>query len=854
MQRLILTARLFTHFSLRHMRHHKGRAITVLVGIALGAAVFTSVRLSVDASLAAFTRSVDLMAGKADRVVIGTGGGVPESLVSRLLRHPAVREASPVMRTYVRPPESKEMSFLLIGIDPILDSPLRFWSADKGALKDTVPWVELIRSPDTFIAGDALLRQFGWHPGQAVRLEHPRQTRTFRIAGRLNPGGLAGVEGGRIAIMDISTFQEFTGRIGVVDRIDIIFAPDADPRSLPHFLPAGTSLSVPSEARRTGKAMIRAYQINLSVLSFASLFVGMFLVYSLVALNAASRRHEIAILRALGASPRTIFRLFLAEGTLLGILGWLAAVPLSAVMVRYLLSGVSQTISTLFVRVHVDQLFLSPLEILASFGLTVCVSAAAAFQPAREAMAVSPKEVMIRLPGTSLRDRPARRLALLGLLLLAGVAPLSALPGLPGLPLPGYMATLLLFVGFALLAPFCLRRFGLLLAPIMARFGKPAYLAAAYVRDSGTRTAISVGALITAVALFVSLVIMVHSFRRTVELWVNQTISGDLFAGAKMADLNGFRDPMPPDIIEALGRLNTPADLVPSRRFSLKAGGFPYQLEAMTMAPFFRRGDFIWIGPRSPELVRRLLNGDGVVVSEVFANRTGLGAGDTYRARVGEHRLKFPILGVIRDYRTQGGVVFVEMDAVRRLIPGMGWTGVRFYLRDPSTGLEPLRQELIGCCGDRLEMISGRSLRGQVLKIFDETFAVTTVLLIIALIVAALGITTTMTVRVLERSHQLHTIMAVGGALRQIRTMILWESTLLVVAGETAGLLCGFLLSYLLIFVINRQSFGWTFIYGVDWAALAVSIPLIVTVSLSAAVPALREVFRKPPATLLRQR
>jgi putative ABC transport system permease protein len=60
--------------------------------------------------------------------------------------------------------------------------------------------------------------------------------------------------------------------------------------------------------------MIRAYQLNLSVLSFASLFVGMFLVYSLVALNAASRRRELAILRAVGASPRLLFNLFLAEG------------------------------------------------------------------------------------------------------------------------------------------------------------------------------------------------------------------------------------------------------------------------------------------------------------------------------------------------------------------------------------------------------------------------------------------------------------------------------------------------------------------------------------------------------------
>ena len=73
-------------------------------------------------------------------------------------------------------------------------------------------------------------------------------------------------------------------------------------------------------------------------------------------------------------------------------------------------------------------------------------------------------------------------------------------------------------------------------------------------------------------------------------------------------------------------------------------------------------------------------------------------------------------------------------------------------------------------------------------------------------------------------------------------------------AGEVAGLACGFILSYVLIFVINRQSFGWTFLYGVDWPALALSVPLIILTALVAAIPAVRMVFREPPATLLRER
>lgn len=184
--------------------------------------------------------------------------------------------------------------------------------------------------------------------------------------------------------------------------------------------------------------------------------------------------------------------------------------------------------------------------------------------------------------------------------------------------------------------------------------------------------------------------------------------------------------------------------------------------------------------------------------------------------------------------------------------------GCGFFFRDRSRDLRSavtgLRKRIIARWGDRLDMISGRELRASILKVFDETFAVTTVLLLIALVIAALGIATTLTVLVLERSRQLNTLLAVGASFAQIRSMIFWEAAFMVVAGEVAGIGCGFILSYLLVYVINRQSFGWTFLYGVDVGALAMSLPLIVLTALGAALPAIKMAFRKPPATLLRER
>ena len=860
--RIIFFLRFFIWFSLRNMRKHPWRALTVLFGIALGAAVFTSVRLSIHASLDSFSRSMDLIAGVSDRVLSRPGGRVPEQLLPELLRHPSVAHASALLSSYVRPARDDSGLFLLIGFDPILDRHLRSWQIYDRAERPTDDWLDMLKDPYTVIVGQPLADRYGWQRGDQIPLENAHQTAAFRIAAVLEPQELGLVEGGRIALTDIATFQEFTGTYGMVDRIDLLLKPGTTQQELARLkgmLPDTIIMGSPSANKESGQSMIRAYQLNLSILSFASLFVGMFLVYSLVALNAASRRHELAVLRSTGASADLLFLVFLAEGAVFGLAGWLVAIPISSVLIEYLLRGVSQTISTLFVRVQVDTLSLSVWEIALSFGVTIGISVLAALQPAREAMLVPPKEALeISQLGIHQKTSP-RRLAIGGLICIVLVVPLSSLPGVLGMPLPGYISILLLFVGFALLAPWFLNWLGTKLSPFLRRtVGISAYLAGRYIRDSGTRTAVSVGALITAVALFASLVIMIFSFRQTVEAWTYQTVSGDLFLTTKLNGVNEFRQPLSREVAAWFQDLEEPLDLVPNRRYFLKYNGFPYEFEILDLEKFLQYADFFWMIGKAEDVRPRLKRGEGVGISEVFSNMTGLTIGDSFRARVEDSFVELPIIAVVRDFRTQGGVVFYSLKHFEERFHEPRWSGLRFFFKDRGQDLDravsELQNKIIERWGDALEMISGRDLRGGILRVFDETFAITTVLLLIALVIAALGITTTLTVMVLERSRQLNTLFAVGASFGQIRKMIFWEATFLVAAGEIAGIVCGFILSYLLVYVINRQSFGWTFLYGVDWWALAMSLPLIVVTALAAAVPAIRLVFLEPPATLLRER
>jgi putative ABC transport system permease protein len=862
MRRLISFFRLLKGFSWRHLLTHPWRVLAVILGIALGAAVFTSVRLAVDASMDSFTRTFDLLSGHADSTVLRSGGRVQEDLAAKLWSHISVEAASPLITSYVTVSGRDEEPFLMIGLDPILDYPLRSWQIAPSSGDPARIWLQVVTSPNTLLLSPRLARQWGVGPGQTVTLEHVNQVSRFTVAGILEDHGLSLVEGGYVAVADLATMQEFTGLQGWVDRIDLRLKPATTPQALENLrtlLPPGVRLEPPTEARESGQNMIHAYQLNLSMLSFVSLFVGMFLVYSLVSLNAASRRRELAVLRSLGASSRMMFGVVLCEGLILGLLGWVMAVPIGSFLVTYLVQGVSKTVTNLFVRVRVESLILDPWEILVSLCVTLFVACVAASRPAFLATRIAPREAMMIHESAAAVTHSPYRWPLLGLVLIGLSWPLAKLPGLPGFPVAGYVSILCLVIGFSLLCTPVLRWLGSSLPFFLRRIaGEPAFLAARYMRDAGNRTAISVGALVTAMALFVALVIMVHSFRHTVSMWVYQTLAGDFFLRPKMAGINLYRDPLPPKTVEGLKQIQS-AEIMPYRHLELHLEKVPFEFEAVPFETLLRHGEFLLLRGEMKKIRADLLQGNGVLVSEVFMNQTGLGPGQRFQVKWGALSVDLPILGVFRDYRTRGGIVYADLSRFQGLTGDTVWNGARFFFSEPPQDLKEatdrLRAEVLRCCAGEhpIEMISGVELREEILQIFDQTFAVTTVLLLIALVVAGLGITTTLTVLVLERIRQLNTLVAIGATSGQIRSMIFWEALLMVITGEALGLVCGFLMAHLLIDVINLQSFGWTFLYVVDWEALLVSLPLILGTALAAALPAVRLVLNSSPALVLKE-
>ncbi|ROQ92121.1 FtsX-like permease family protein [Desulfosoma caldarium] len=863
-----LGLRIYGWFSLRYARRHLWRTAAVIVGLSLGAGIFVAVRFATTTSVRSFERSMGAVSGRADFVVTRPGEGVPSHLVRDLLSMRHIETASPILSLMVRVQSTHRGAegaavARWVGLDPILDRPLRPWAVQRlEKPEETQRWMRLMSDPDTVFVGSTLARALRLEAGSAITVHYQDRRRTLKVLGILKDEGLGLAHGGLMLISDVATVQEFLGQFERVDRVEGVFVEGGSEtgyQELENLLGSSYALDRVVDRTRSSRSMVAAYEQNLSVLSFVSLFVGMFLVYSLTAFNSVSRRREVAVMRSLGASARFVFFVFILDGLVLGLLGWAIGIPVSLAFSRDLLQAVSATVTLLFARVDVSTVSLNFWDVAVSVVLTTGVAALAAWQPAHSMMRVPPQEAIRPRSAGAESETKVRRLTMAGLGLLATVLPLCMMPPLQGVPVAGYAAVFFLFCGFSLLAPGVLKRLSKLPSPLVRRLGgEPCVLALRQLERAGARVALSVGALITAVGLFTALVIMISSFRKTVEAWVYQTVSGDLFVRPMMADMNGYRDPLPAHLVHFLRNIPD-VDVVAYRRIAMSYRGVDCALEGIDLDRLQRHGGFLFLKGNPQDAYDAMKAGDGVIVSEVFSNRTGFGVGDRMALSVLGVPMEFRVVGVYRDYRTQSAVIYTDLRVLHNRTKDRAWSGARLFFPGSEEAkvqraLE-IRDEILTRFGarDAPDVMVGKSLRRDILQVFDQTFAVTTVLLVMALMVASLGMMTTLTIMVLERSVFLNTLIAVGSSPGQVRRMLLWEALFMAVAGLVLGVACGFVLSTILIEVINAQSFGWTFLYHVAWNQLGVALPLIAAASLVATVPAQRLAFRDSPVVLLRE-
>ena len=240
--------------------------------------------------------------------------------------------------------------------------------------------------------------------------------------------------------------------------------------------------------------------------------------------------------------------------------------------------------------------------------------------------------------------------------------------------------------------------------------------------------------------------------------------------------------------------------------------------------------------------MRSAIGANSVVVSESFALKRNKAVGDEIKLNTPQGEAVFRIVGEYFDYSSDRGIVVMDRGTFAKYWGEQLPTSLTMYLRK-GTNHEQTRDEILAALGDQYQVLiyTNAALRSEVLRIFDSTFAITYALEVIAIFVAILGVASTLLTLILERRKEIAMLRLIGADKKQVRKMVVIEAALMGGVSQSIGLVVGILLSLVLIYVINVQSFGWTIQFRLPVLFLVQSSVLILlATALSGIYPAAR--------------
>jgi putative ABC transport system permease protein len=241
-------------------------------------------------------------------------------------------------------------------------------------------------------------------------------------------------------------------------------------------------------------------------------------------------------------------------------------------------------------------------------------------------------------------------------------------------------------------------------------------------------------------------------------------------------------------------------------------------------------------GARPADVFAQLPGRDDVIVSEPFANKHGVKPGDTLELALGGQRVRFRVIDVYGDYSNERGYIVMDRGTLLKYLPDPAPSNIAVYLR-PGVTVQDGRRAVEAALAKRKVMVfTNRSLREEAIRVFDRTFAITYALEAVAVFVAVMGIAGALLALVIDRRREFGLLRFLGGATGQIRRIILFEAGMLGLLANIAGSIEGFLLSLLLIYVINRQSFGWTIQFHWPVTVLVSALSIVYAATILAAL------------------
>ena len=825
--------------SWQYVRKHKFRWCLTVIGIAIGIAVLVGMHTANQSVLFAFQRTIDRIAGTTQLQVSAGEAGFPEEILEKVQSLRDVRAAAPVIEAPVNTGFKAQGNILILGVDMTGDRNVRDYDLEDspdGVIDDPLVF---LAQPDSIIITRSFADQTGLKMNARVPMNTMVGEKQFTVRGIMKSGGLASAFGGNLAIMDIYSAQKIFGRGRHFDRIDIMVKDGVSEESvqtrLRDLLGPNYLVDKPSARGQQFESTAKIYSLVSSVTSLFALFIGMFIIYNTFEIAVTQRRSEIGILRALGATQRQIRALFIVESAIAGIIGSLLGILAGLAVAQLIAASISGTLGEMYgIAQRAEEIAADPRLLLSALIAGTLTSIIAAVIPAWDAARVDPVKALQkgRQQSVSARENRIRRNLALASLAAAVVCMFFA-----SHRVMFYAGYLLAVMASVLIVPAAAGVLARMLRPLMkAILPVEGALAADSLIEAPRRTAGTVTALMLCLGLVIALAGSSRGSYETIRKWLTVALNPDLFVTTSES-LTTRSFVFPPEVGDLLKTVPGIETMQRVRSVKIVIRDVPVMLVALEVDSIRKRVHLPFIAGDEKTAWDAAMRGEGVIASDNFAILRGYKIGDMVDLPSPDGVLKLPIVGIIVDYSDQQGSLVIDRSLYVKHWQDEGVNMFRLYLAKGAVEAD-VRQKLQEAVGarSRLFVFTNKDLRDYILRLTDQWFSITYIQILVAMIVAVLGIVNTLTVSISDRKRELGVLQAVGGLRNQIRRTIWMEAFVIGLIGLILGLIVGAVQLFFIVEMARRDIAGIRLDYIYPFSLALLLVPGILVVAFLAAI------------------
>jgi putative ABC transport system permease protein len=835
---------LWEKFTLRGWKRAPVTTLIMVFILGLGVATYLSVRMANRAAISNFELFTEVVNDTSDWVIRSKSGRLASGNLDRVRAITGSLPITilPVLESTCRPTTETDLSsatsYRVVSTDVYA---LRNFLVETG-IEDSALFELDLASDEPGIPAvfsQKIAEAHGLETGDRFEVFMQDQVVHLRVASVFNPANRREQSIGSLVFMDIAALQRVVNLVGFIDRIELVVQEGPEKSGQVAQIGAAIAQNMETDwmlqdqesSGQTTASMTRAFRLNLMVLSLISLLVSIFLILQALDAAVVRRRQEIAVLRSLGLNPRDIQFAWLLEALALGLAGSLLGIVMSWAMAQFLVRQIAQTVNILYRSTAVDSAGLTPGDVGLGLALGIVASLVSGYLPSKDAASTPPAQVIARgnvSEGLAIFRNPSLGWGLLITGAVAAFLPPLKIGSGGAFPVAGYTSAFLLITGTVWIAGYLFRP--LSLALLRLPFPSAAWISGmTRLRLAESRQKLAVAGLVIAISMAGGMTILVQSFRTSMLWWLDSSLDADLYISSRSAVSGDAYNRISPETARSIASEKPVRSAIPVARYPIVIDGAETFLAGTDFSIERRSAKYSWIEKPLENWTKDVDSPlASAIVNESFQNRFGVETGDVLNVPTFSGERSIKIVGIHSDYTSERGIITTNIDFVFDWFQSRNVTNLSIFLNpreDISSVISDWTERYPG-----LNILSYRELREIITGIFSDTFAVTQSIKWLGLFVAICGLALSLFCILLENRRNLQVYRELGMSRREIARTTAFEGLGLAAIGLVCGLILGFILGALLIFVINKQSFGWTLQYAVPgWEMLFFCVFILLT-------------------------